>query len=80
VSTRSPSQLLGRLSDLIVAHPIRWALGAGVTLVLLGAAFNIAPVVVVAGGVLLGVLNVVHAGKRGYCPLPADPISKPDAE
>jgi hypothetical protein len=67
--------LLRRLSDWVVAHPVLWGVGSGVTLVLLGFALNLAPVVVIAAGAAIGVLNILHARRRGYCPLPAEPGS-----
>jgi hypothetical protein len=62
-----------RFSDWVVAHPIRWGLAAAAALVLLGVALDLAPVVVIAAGATVGVLNIVHARRRGYCPLPAEP-------
>jgi glucokinase len=44
----------------------------GVVLVLLSLAFDLAPMVVIAAGTAIGVLNIVHAKRRGYCPLPAE--------
>ncbi len=80
--------LLSRFSDWVVAHPVLWGVGSGVVLVLLGFAFDLAPVVVVAAGVAVGVLNILHARRRGYCPVPAasgvvaagEPIRSADAE
>lgn len=66
-------RLAGRLSDWVVAHPVRWSVGLGVALVLLGVALELAPIVVVASGAAIGVLNVLHARRRGYCPLPPEP-------
>ena len=67
--------LLGRFSDWVVAHPVVWSVGCGVVLVLLGFALDLAPVVVVSAGAVIGVLNILHARRRGYCPVPADPGS-----
>jgi len=64
--------LLSRLSDWVVAHPVLWAVGLGVVLVVLGVAFQVHPLVVVALGAVLTVLNVLHARRRGYCPLPEE--------
>jgi hypothetical protein len=63
--------LLSRCSDWVVSHPVRWGVGLGVVLVLLGFAFDVAPIVVIVTGAAVGVLNIVHAKRRGYCPLPA---------
>ncbi len=65
--------LLSRFSDWVVAHPVLWAVGVGVALVLLGLALDLAPIVVVAAGAAVGVLNVLHARRRGYCPVPTEP-------
>jgi hypothetical protein len=64
--------LLSRLSDWVVAHPVLWAVGVGVVLVLLGFALGVPPVVVIAAGAVIAVLNVLHARRRGYCPLPEE--------
>jgi hypothetical protein len=64
--------LAGRLSDWVVAHPVRLSAGVGAALVLLGVALQLPPIMVVAAGAVIGVLNVLHARRRGYCPLPAD--------
>ena len=69
--------LLSRFSDWVVAHPVLWGVGAGAVLVLLGLALDLAPIVVIAAGAAIGVLNVLHARRRGYCPLPAEPGSHP---
>ncbi len=71
---------LRRLSNWAVNHPVWWALGLGLMLVLLGFAFKLAPIVIVAGGAVVGVLNIVHARRRGYCPLPTEPGSQPAPE
>ena len=49
--------------------------GCDAVLVLLGIALDVAPIVVIAAGAVVGVLNIVHAKRRGYCPLPAEPRS-----
>lgn len=72
--------LPGRFSDWVVAHPVLWGVGAGVVLVLLGVALALPPIAVVAAGAVIGMLNVLHARRRGYCPLPAEPGSHPGAE
>jgi hypothetical protein len=67
------SGLPSRFSDWVVRHPVLWGVGAGVALVLLGLALDLPPFVVIAAGAVVGVLNVLHARRRGYCPLPAEP-------
>lgn len=67
----------GRLSDWVLAHPIGWGLGSAVALVVLGVALDLAPIVVIASGAAVGVLNILHARRRGYCPLPPEPGSHP---
>jgi hypothetical protein len=69
--------LTSRLSDWVVVHPVLWGVGLAVVLVLLGLALNLAPIVVIAAGAGIGVLNILHARRRGYCPLPAEPGSQP---
>ncbi len=64
--------LPSRASDWIVVHPVVWGAGAGVVLVVLGGALGLPPIVVVAAGTAIGVLNILHAKKRGSCPLPAE--------
>jgi hypothetical protein len=68
--------LLSRFSDWVVVHPVLWGVGSGVVLVLLGFALNRAPLVVIVAGAAIGVLNIVHAKRRGYCPLPAEPVAR----
>ena len=67
--------LPSRFSDWVLVHPVLWGVGLGVVLVLLGFALNLAPIVVIAAGAAIGVLNILHAKRRGYCPLPAEPAS-----
>ena len=62
--------LRSRLSDWIVVHPVKWGVAWGVALVLLGLALDLPPIVVIAAGAALGGLNILHARRRGYCPLP----------
>ena len=69
--------LPSRFSDWVVAHPVWWGVASGVVLVLLGFALDLAPIVVIAAGAAIGVLNIVHAKRRGYCPLPAEPGPRP---
>jgi hypothetical protein len=69
--------LPSRFSAWVVVHPVRWGVGSGVVLVLLGLALNLAPIVVIAAGAAIGVLNILHARRRGYCPIPAEPASHP---
>ena len=69
--------LLNRVSDWVVVHPVLWGVGLGVVLVLVGFALDLAPIVVVAAGTVVGVLNILHARRRGYCPRPAEPGSPP---
>jgi hypothetical protein len=64
-------------SDWVVVHPVWWGVGAGVVLVLLGFALDLAPIVVIAAGAAVGGLNILHARRRGYCPRPAEPGSDP---
>ena len=65
-------------SDWIVAHPVLWAVGLGVALVALGLALGLPPIVVVVAGAAVGALNVLHARRRGYCPLPEAPPERPE--
>ena len=67
--------LPSRFSDWVVVHPVLWIGGSGIALVLLGLALDLAPIVVVAAGAAIGVLNILHARRRGYCPIPAEPGS-----
>ena len=69
--------LPSRLSAWVLRHPVLWALGLGVVLVLLGFALDLPPIVVIAAGAVIGLLNVLHARRRGYCPLPAQPTTDP---
>jgi hypothetical protein len=64
--------LLSRFSDWVVSHPVLWGAGLGAVLVLLGFAFHLAPIVVIAAGTAIGLLNIAHAKRRGYCPLPGE--------
>lgn len=75
--------LLRQFSDWVLAHPVLWAVGLGVALVLLGFALDLAPILVIAAGAAAGGLNILHARRRGYCPLPADrgpPPERAEAE
>ena len=54
--------LLSRFSDWVVVHPVLWGVGSGVVLVLLGFALNLAPIVVIAAGAAIGVLNICRSG------------------
>ena len=69
--------MLSRFSDWVAAHPVLWGVGSAAALVLLGFALNLAPIVVIAAGAAIGVLNILHARRHGYCPLPAGPGSHP---
>ena len=69
--------LLSQFSDWVVVHPVLWGVGSGVALVLIGFALDLAPIVIIAAGTAIGVLNILHAKRRGYCPLPAGPGSHP---
>ena len=69
--------LLSRFSDWVVVHPVLWGVGLGVVLVLVGFALNLAPILVMAVGAVIGVVNILHAKRRGYCALPAEPGSHP---
>ena len=72
--------LPSRFSDWVVVHPVLWGVGSGVVLVLVGLALNLAPIVVIAAGAAIGVLNILHAKRRGYCPYPAESGSHPVRE
>ena len=50
--------LSSRFSDWVVVHPIWWGVASGVVLVLLGLALDLAPIVVIAAGTAIGVLNI----------------------
>ena len=71
------SGLPSRFSDWVVAHPVVWGVGLAVVLVLVGFALRLPPIVVIAAGAVIGVLNILHARRRGYCPLPAQPHAAP---
>jgi len=70
--------LLSRFSDWVVVQPVLWRMGSGAALVLLGFALDLTPIVVIAAGAAIAVLNILHARRRGYCPLPAEPGSPRD--
>jgi hypothetical protein len=70
--------LLSRFSAWVVVHPVSWGVGVALVLVLLGFALDLAPVVVIAAGAAIGVLNILHARRRGYCPLPTEQGSHPE--
>ncbi len=65
--------LLSGFSEWVLAHPVVWAVGSGGALVVLGMALHLPPVVVVAAGAAIAGLNILHARRRGYCPLPDEP-------
>ena len=71
--------LLSRFSDWVIRHPVLWGVGLGVALVVLGVALQLPPIAVVAAGAAIGVLNILHARRRGYCPLPPAPGAPPDS-
>ena len=71
-------RLLSRFSNWVVVHPVVWGVGSGAVLVLLGLLLDLAPIVVIAAGAAVGVLNILHAKRRGYCPLPAKPGAHPE--
>jgi hypothetical protein len=76
-------RLLSGFSDWVVVHPVLWGVGSGAALVILGFALGLAPIVVIAAGAVIGLLNILHARRRGYCPLPAEPRShaaRPESE
>ena len=58
-----------------MAHPVLWGLSLGTALVLLGVLLDLPPLLVLAAGAGLGALNIIHARRRGYCPLPGEPGS-----
>jgi hypothetical protein len=60
--------LPSRLSDWVLVHPVLWCVGSGAVLVLLGFALSLEPIVVIAAGAAIGVLNILHAKRRGYLP------------
>ena len=66
-----------RCSDWVLVHPVWWGVGSGVVLVLLGVALDLTPIVVIAAAAVIAGLNILHARRRGYCPLPAEPGSQP---
>jgi hypothetical protein len=70
-------RLPGRFSDWVMVHPVWWGVSLGAVLVLLGFALDLAPIVVIAAGAAIGVVNILHARRRGYCPHPAEPGSHP---
>lgn len=63
-------RLLGRLRRRAVAHPIARSAVCGVLLLVIGVATGLPPVVVALAGTAVGLLNVVHARRSGYCPIP----------
>ncbi len=63
-------RLTRRFSGWVLAHPAWWVVTSGAALVLLGAALGLRPIVVIMAGAAIGGLNVVHARRRGSCPLP----------
>jgi hypothetical protein len=69
--------LPSRFGDWIVVHPVWWGVSSGVALVVLGVALDLEPIVVIAAGTAIGVLNILRARRRGYCPLPAEPVRPP---
>ena len=69
--------LPNRWSDWVLVHPVWWGVGSGAALVLLGLALDLAPILVIAAGAAIGLLNILHARRRGYCPLPAEPGPHP---
>jgi hypothetical protein len=64
---------LNRSSEWVVSHPVRWGVGWGVVLVLLGFTVDLAPIAVLVLGTAIGVLNIVHAKRRGHCSRPSAP-------
>ncbi len=62
-----------RFSDWVVAHPVRWVVASGAILVLAGLALELPPIVVVAAAAAVAGLNILHARRRGYCPVPEEP-------
>jgi hypothetical protein len=70
-----------RFSDWRVAHPVWWGVASALVLVVLGVALELPPIAVAAAGAAIGGLNIWHARRRGYCPLPAEPgAPRPQAE
>jgi hypothetical protein len=71
------SSLTRRFSDWIVVHPVRWSVGLAAVLVLIGVALRLPPIAIIVAGAAAGALNVLHARRRGYCPLPQEPGAHP---
>lgn len=61
---------LSRSSDWVASHPVRWGVGLGVVLVLLGFALDLAPMVVIAAGTAIGRPST-HASRRCTATNPA---------
>jgi hypothetical protein len=74
------SSLRQRFDDWVVEHPVSWGAGSAVVLVLLGVAFNLAPIMIAAAGAVIGALNIRHARRRGYCPFPTETRPHPVQE
>lgn len=68
--------LRSRFGDWVVAHPVLWSGGMGVVLVLLGLVLELAPIIVIAAAAAITALNVLHARRRGYCPVPPESGSR----
>lgn len=58
------------MSNWIVAHPVLWSGGLAVVLVVIGVTLSLPPILVLAAGAAAAVANVLHARRRGYCPVP----------
>ena len=63
--------VIERLSRWMLRHPVAWSVGVAALLVVLGVAVDLPPIVIIAAGAAIAVLNIVHARSRGYCPLPS---------
>ncbi len=66
-------RLPSRFSDWVVAHPVWWVLASGAILVIAGLALELPPIVVIAAAAAVAGLNILHARRRGYCPVPEAP-------
>jgi len=69
--------LPSRFSAWVVVHPVWWGVASAAVLVLLGLALDLGPIVVMAAGAAVGGLSILHARRRGYCPIPESPRAHP---
>lgn len=66
-------RLASRFSDWVIRHPVMWVVCSAVVVVLIGVALELPPVLIIAVGAAVGAINILHARRRGYCPLPEEP-------